>query len=475
MTVLFIFRRDLRIEDNSALNKAIEFAKNNNYKLILAFCFNKKQIKGNPYFSNNSFQFMLESLEELNNKIFGKLSMFDEEDFYEKIKDIKAIAYNIDYTPFSINRDSKIQKFCEKNNISVIEDEDYTLHKIRNKNENMTEPSIKTGSNKAYKKFTPFYEKGLSLTVSEPYTVKLGVKDIINIKTQITLTQYKSDSLKTIKGNRKNGQIIMDQIKDGIYEDYKRNRNIVNHSHSTTKLSAYLKFGCISIRECYKVIKDKYGIRADLIRQLYWREFYANIAYYYPYVLEGMCSNSKTNKSFNNKYDEIKWNVDTINFMKWCKGETGVPLVDAGMRQLNSSGFMHNRLRMITASFLIKDLAIDWRRGERYFATKLVDYDPASNNGGWQWVAGTGTDANPYFRIFNPWNQMKKYDEDCEYIKLWIPELNAIDTKHIQQWYKESVRNMYSSIQYMSPIIDHYTPTGSIQKTKMNEIKERYL
>eukprot|EP00976_Prorocentrum_cordatum_P067882 1178916-Prorocentrum_minimum.AAC.1 len=160
--------------------------------------------------------------------------------------------------------------------------------------------------------------------------------------------------------------------------------------------------------------------------------------------------------------------------MKWCKGETGVPFVDAGMRQLNSSGFMHNRLRMITASFLIKDLAIDWRRGERYFATKLVDYDPASNNGGWQWVAGTGTDANPYFRIFNPWSQMKKYDEDCEYIKLWIPELNAIDTKHIQQWYKESVRNMNSSIQYISPIIDHYTPTGSIRKTKMNEIRERY-
>ena len=140
-------------------------------------------------------------------------------------------------------------------------------------------------------------------------------------------------------------------------------------------------------------------------------------------------------------------------FNKWCKGETGFPLVDAGMRQMNKTGFMHNRLRMVTASFLIKDLHIDWRMGEQYFATQLVDYDPASNNGGWQWVAGTGTDASPYFRIFNPWTQIKRFDKECKYIKKWIPELEHIKPAHITKWFDKHMK--YPEVEYPKPMVNH--------------------
>jgi deoxyribodipyrimidine photo-lyase len=174
-------------------------------------------------------------------------------------------------------------------------------------------------------------------------------------------------------------------------------------------MSAYIKFGCVSIREVFY----NYSIVKALQRELVWREFYANILYHFPNVL---------GHSFKKKYDKIKWSDNKEWFKKWCNGQTGYALVDAGMKQLNTTGWMHNRVRMIVAMFLTKDLLIDWRWGERYFATKLVDYDPASNNGGWQWSASTGTDSQPYFRIFNPDLQIKKYDKDYAYIKKWNPD-----------------------------------------------------
>ena len=181
---------------------------------------------------------------------------------------------------------------------------------------------------------------------------------------------------------------------------------------STTKLSAYIKFGCVSIREVYY----NYHKNRSLLRELIWREFYANIMYYFPHVI---------GSNFKKKYDKIKWSNNKDWFDKWCKGQTGYALVDAGMNQLNTTGWMHNRVRMVVAMFLTKDLLIDWRWGEKYFATKLVDYDPASNNGGWQWSASTGTDAQPYFRIFNPEIQTKKYDKNYDYIKKWNPEYKS--------------------------------------------------
>lgn len=478
MSVLFIFRRDLRLEDNLALNRAIEFANDNKLKLILSFCFDEKQIDKNKYFSNNSFQFMIECLEELSNTLSNQLSFFEEDTFYQKIKDVKAIAFNLDYTPYAVKRDTTIVKYCEKHKIQTLLEEDYTLHKLRNINTNTKpnkfEPSVKTLKNEAYKKFTPFYNEAIQLSVSKPTTEKLEIDNIQTLGNSKLFKKYKSQSDKNMEGGRANGLDILKQIQDDVFKKYKQNRNIVNHPNSTTKLSAFLKFGCISIREVYDTILKKYGKKAELIRQLYWKEFYANIAYFYPHVLEGMSTVRGENKSFTEKYDHIRWDYDEKLFKHWCEGKTGIPLVDAGMSQLNQTGFMHNRLRMITASFLVKDLGIDWREGERYFATKLVDYDPASNNGGWQWVSGTGTDANPYFRIFNPWNQMKDYDKQCEYVKKWIPELSDMDSEDIHKWYDASVREKYKEVKYKAPIVDHYVK-GTFDKSKMDDIKERYM
>jgi deoxyribodipyrimidine photo-lyase len=476
MSVLFVFRRDLRIEDNLALNRAIEFANDNKLKIMLSFCFDEKQIDKNKYFSNNSFQFMIECLEELNNTLSNRLSFFEEDTFYQNIKDVKAIAFNLDYTPYAVKRDDKIIKYCKEHDIQTLSEEDYTLHKLRNINPktNKIEPFVKTGNNDAYKKFTPFYNEAIKHSVSEPKTEKLEIDNIQSLGNSKLLKKYKSESDKNMEGGRTNGLDILKQIQDGVFKEDKKNRNIVNHPNSTTQLSAFLKFGCVSIREVYSTILKKYGKKAELIRQLYWKEFYANITYFYPHVLEGMSTVRGENKSFTEKYDQIKWDYDGALFKHWCNGKTGIPLVDAGMSQLNRTGFMHNRLRMITASFLVKDLGIDWREGERYFATKLVDYDPASNNGGWQWVSGTGTDANPYFRIFNPWNQMKDYDKDCKYVKKWIPELSDVDSIDIHKWYDVSVREKYKEVKYKAPIVDHYLK-GKFDKSKTNYIKEKYM
>lgn len=448
MSVLFIFRRDLRLEDNLALNKAIEYSNENNLNLILAFAFNEEQIENNSYFSNNSFQFMLECLTDLNNNISQNISFFETNDFYKDLKNIKAIAFNLDYTPYARKRDTEIMDFCKKQNppIKVIASEDYTLHGIN---------TVKTLDKKPYEMFTSFYNMCLKEhSVSKPSTKIINLNKVIKVGTLKNPNKYIAKSEKDIIGGRKKALNILKFVKRGVFNNYKTNRDLVNHPNSTTRLSAYLKFGCISIREAFYTIKSKYGRNTDLIKQLYWKEFYANITYHYDYVLYGMLKN-KSNKSFRTKYDNIKWNNDSDNFKKWCNGETGFPIVDAGMNQLNKTGFMHNRLRMITASFLIKNLGIDWKKGEKYFASKLIDYDPASNNGGWQWVAGTGTDASPYFRIFNPWRQSKKFDPHCKYIHYWVNGLKLIKPKHLHKWFDEDIRKLYPDVKYSQPIVNH--------------------
>lgn len=446
MSVLFIFRRDLRIMDNLALNEAIEYAQNNNLNMILAFTFTNEQTAKNQYFSENSFQFMIESLMELNKNVNNKLSFFEDKYFYEKLDDIKAICFNKDYTPYAINRDNEIVQYCKDNDIKVITAEDYTLLPLN---------LVKTVDNKSYKVFTPFYNKCLEhyKQIKPSYTRRLN-KDIIVEKGELNnldkFAKYNNDHL-NVHGGRTHALTKFKHIKKGVHDNYKIKRDIPSHPNSTTELSAYLKFGCVSIRETYYLIKSVYGLRTELIKQLFWKEFYAYITYHYPRVLDGMINES--NKTFNEQYNDIKWKNNDDRFERWCKGDTGFPLVDAGMRQMNETGYMHNRLRMITASFLIKDLHIDWRRGEKYFASKLVDYDPASNNGGWQWVAGTGTDASPYFRIFNPWTQIKRFDNECKYIKEWVDELKYVDINVIKKWNK--VYKQHTDIKYSIPIVDH--------------------
>jgi deoxyribodipyrimidine photo-lyase len=205
------------------------------------------------------------------------------------------------------------------------------------------------------------------------------------------------------------------KIDEELIKSYKQTRDYPGE-YGTSRLSVHLRFGTISIRELASTAKE---LSSTYLNELIWRDFYHMVLWHFPRVRNG--------KAFRSEMDQVSWRNDEKEFRAWCEGKTGYPIVDAGMRELNESGFMHNRVRMITASFLSKHLLIDWRWGEAYFAKKLLDYDYAANNGGWQWSAGTGCDAMPYFRIFNPVTQAKKFDKDLKYIRKWIPELDSLD------------------------------------------------
>jgi deoxyribodipyrimidine photo-lyase len=384
---------------------------------------------------------------------------------------IKSVYFNIDFTPYAIKRDESIIQWCHKNNISCKTFEDYTLLPIN---------TVLNNTQSYYSVFTPFYKRFLSLH-DKIYTVKHSTQNSLakhiykekyigSLKSaQIAKYYDKANPYLFVQGGRENGLRLIERVKDkSQFTLYDKNRDFP-FLDGTTRLSPYLKFGCISIREVYDAVKNTYGINHGLIRELIWRDFYASIVFNKPRVLNGQIDKRKGNLSFKDKYDNLRWMNNNDNFLKWCKGETGVPLVDAAMRQLNTCGWMHNRCRMIVASFLIKDLLIDWRKGEQYFATKLIDYDPASNNGGWQFCSSTGVDAQPYFRIFNPFTQSKKFDVDAQYIKHWVKELNDIPARDIHSW-NVSYKKYASSCDYPSPIVEH-----SIQSKKALQIYKAAL
>jgi deoxyribodipyrimidine photo-lyase len=258
----------------------------------------------------------------------------------------------------------------------------------------------------------------------------------------ISIDDFPTDISPAINGGRKEGLEILKNIK--IQSKYNINRNQL--SYNTTHLSAHNKFGTVSIREVYHAFKALPNGGSDLIKQLFWRDFYYNIMMHDPNALKG---------NYSSKFDGFPWNEPGENFNAWKEGRTGFPVVDACMRELNSTGYMHNRGRMIVADFLIKILRIDWRLGEHYFATKLIDYDPAQNNYNWQWVAGTAPFSQPYFRVFNPWTQAVKFDPECEYIKKWVSELRDVPCDIIHS--SESGDNQSNSNhnKYIQPIVDY--------------------
>jgi deoxyribodipyrimidine photo-lyase len=442
MKTLFIFRRDLRTYDNTTLNQII--SKNPKMEIIPIFIFNKKQIeeKENKYYSKNAVQFLFESLDELDFINFFYTSTNDIDvisKLYDKYK-FETIAFNKDYTPFAIKRDAEIGKWASSKNISVISYEDYTIH-------NMGE--IVKDDNKPYLKFTPYYRKSI---LKKPRSLFSETKfKFITDKTK-SINNYNhlrpaENKMISVNGGRKRALEILGKLKKGQFDNYDKDRDYP-YLDRTTKLSAYIKFGCLSIREIYYSLPLTHGI----VRELFWHDFYAIITFYFPYVF---------NNSFIKKYDAVKWNNNEDFFNKWKQGKTGFPIVDAAMRQLNTIGWMHNRCRMIVASFLVKNLLIDWRKGEEYFAKSLVDYDPSSNNGGWQWCASTGTDSQPYFRIFSPTLQMKKYDPECIYIKKWVKELKDVPNKVILNW--ETKQDQI--INYPIPIINAKTTAAAFVKT----------
>lgn len=456
-TGVFIFTRDLRIVDNNAL----EIANKECDIIIPIFIFTNKQVKTNKYKSDKAYQFMIECIDELNTSIkkqSGKLILLKGElkdTIANILKELQPTKLYItkDYTPFANYRESIIDTLCKKYLVEFNCIEDYLLYE---------NPSI---SGKYYQKFTPYYNSKINIPV-KAFAKKHKIKWLTTHHYTISNTTTIEDQYLTIKdlsfkskylGGRKQALKILNNIK--AHKDYGETRNDLNKE--TTGLSAYMKFGCISSRETFHILKNNLGLKHDLIKQLIWREFYLQLIIGFPRVLQG--------KSLKEKYDNIKWTNNTELYIKWCNGETGFPIVDAGMREMNETGFMHNRARLITASFLVKNLNIDWRLGEQYFATKLIDYDPASNNGNWQWVAGTGADSMPYFRIFNPWTQGKTYDKDAIYIKKWVKELYNIEPKHIHQWDNPEIRKLYPDT-YYEPIIDY-----SKSRKDTLELYKKYL
>jgi deoxyribodipyrimidine photo-lyase len=437
---LFIFRRDFRIIDNNGLNLLNDRCKN----IYTIFIFTLEQVgTGNKYKSDNSVQFMIESLQDLASQISkagGHLYTFfghNDKVVEDCIKawDINIVCFNLDITPYAKERDAKIIKLCEHLKTYVMYDYDYYLHQPG---------TILNGSGEPYQKFTPYYETCFKKKVEAPAKMrKLHLKKSdAHIPNKITLEQALTRFTKVnpnilIHGGRTDAiKTLKTALRTQTH--YVKNHNDLDKQ--TTQLSAYIKFGCLSVREIYKALRSKTAI----IRQIIWRDFYANILYSFPHVL---------GHALKPKYNKIRWHHNETWFKKWCQGDTGFPVVDAGMRQLNTTGYMHNRARLIVASFLVKTLLIDWRKGEEYFATKLTDYDVASNNGNWQWVASTGADSQPYFRIFNPWEQAKNCDPACEYIKQWVPELKDVPVKDILNW--ETTYTEYKDTKYPKPIVDY--------------------
>lgn len=436
---LHIFRRDLRLDDNTALIEALKLSTS----VIPCFIFDKRQIENNDYKSDNCIQFMVRSLHELDNELKKKNSKLY---FFYGIAEevvakllaqlhIKAVFINRDYTPFSQVRDQKIKSVCRDYNVEFQSYADTLLHEP----EEILKPN-----HQPYTIFSHFLKKALELNVPVPqhklyenyYQKPISLEDNHIL---MKLSQKNNPNI-FVKGGRTEALSLLKNVeKLGNYQEIRD----FPYLHGTTQLSAHNKFGTLSIREFYSVIVKCFGKGHTLINELYWRDFFTHVAFHYSAVF---------GESFRRKYKHIDWNNNEMHFLAWCKGETGFPIVDAGMRELNTRGYMHNRIRMIAASFLIKDLHIDWRWGEKYFAQKLVDYDPAVNNGNWQWVASTGCDAQPYFRIFNPWLQQKTYDPDCLYIKYWIPELASIPPKIIHHLGKTEKR---LRLDYPYPIVDH--------------------
>jgi deoxyribodipyrimidine photo-lyase len=434
---LFLFRRDLRLEDNIGLIFALQSAE----QVIPAFIFTKEQIDQNPYRSDHCLQFMLESLEDLEKQLKekGAKLYFFKDNPEEIVKEcifklhIDALIVNKDYTPYSIQRDLKLEKVCKEHKIAFHSFDDALLHP--------PEETLKQDG-KPYTVFTPYHHNALKINVLKPVKTKETNYFHEEIAFAKDASIFPKLSIKNgLKGGRSEALKILKHL--GSLIKYQKLRDFPAED-SVTHLSPYLKFNVCSSREVYAAISHQLDPHHPLIRSLYWRDFFTMIAFFFPHVFKG---------AFRPKYDQLKWSDDRKAFQRWCEGSTGFPIVDAGMREMNQTGFMHNRVRMITASFLVKDLHIDWRWGEKYFAETLIDYDPAVNNGNWQWVASTGCDAQPYFRIFNPWNQQKKFDPDCIYIKKWIPELCDLSAKTIHGWFDK--KNQSQCTNYPSPLLDH--------------------
>jgi deoxyribodipyrimidine photo-lyase len=424
---IFWFRRDLRLEDNAGLYHALR----GGLPVICIFIFDRNILDKLGDKQDARVNFIYDTIKNLKTKVEDLGGMFIVRYGYpEKIWEevitqfsVRTAYTNQDFEKYALDRDEKVENILAKKSINFLRFKD---HVIFDKNE------VLKDDGKPYTVFTPYKNKWLKKleTKSEVGTKKnkgsYFFQSYPNEKYFSAFKFSKKDLKDFPRGKWSDiptlnemgfspSEILIpkEEVPQKIIKSYEENRNFPA-INGTSKLGVHFRFGTISIRE--KARKSS-SLSSVYLSELVWRDFYSQIIAHFPHISEG--------QAFRKEYDAIAWRNDEKGFELWCQGKTGYPIVDAGMRELNSTGYMHNRVRMVVASFLTKHLLIDWRWGEAYFASKLLDFDFASNNGGWQWAAGCGTDAAPYFRIFNPSEQLKKFDSNLVYVKKWVPEFGT--------------------------------------------------
>ncbi|MBL7765321.1 MAG: deoxyribodipyrimidine photo-lyase [Chitinophagaceae bacterium] len=411
---IFWFRRDLRLDDNTALFHALSA-----YEEVLPiFIFDSNILHELPR-NDSRVSFIYDTLQSIHNQLLSLgsglkiLHNTPENAFKDLLTTYSpdAVFTNHDYEPYARERDQNIRKLLDLHGIPLLTFKDQVIFEF---NEVLKEDGT------PYTVYTPYSKK---------WKAKLNGIPPVELNTSSQSSHFRPfdenypfPALSEFGFNPGEYFIPTSANKDAIIKQYHETRDIPS-LEGTTQLGIHLRFGTISIRQ---LVAQAMSMNEKFLNELIWREFYQQILWHFPHVVSS---------SFKKDYDHIQWRNHEDEFKAWCEGRTGYPIVDAGMRQLNQTGWMHNRVRMITASFLTKHLLIDWRWGEAYFAKKLLDFDLASNNGGWQWAAGCGVDAAPYFRIFNPYLQTLKFDPDLKYIRRWVPE--------------------WESLSYPAPIVDH--------------------
>ena len=396
----FWFRRDLRLEDNKGLFEALKSGN----KIIPVFIFDEEILDNLPK-NDARISFIYQTLNTIDKQLKSHnssllIKMGKTTEVWKKLSEdynLQAVFTNKDYEPYAIRRDAKVEEFLTSKNIPLKTFKDQVLFE---------ENEVVKNDGLPYTVFTPYKNKWLQHFSREKDTqeYKIEFDNFHQFNTQFPSLEtigFEESLIKVKPYNLKNLDTY-DEVRDFPSQD------------KTSYLSPYFRFGLVSVR---KMVRFALDTNATFLSELIWREFFMQILYHFPKVI--------TN-NFRQKYDAIPWRNNEEEFEKWCNGETGYPMVDAGMRELNKTGYMHNRVRMITAGFLCKHLLIDWRWGEAYFAEKLLDYELSANNGNWQWAAGTGCDAAPYFRVFNPEAQLKKFDKDLKYIRKWIEDFDEL-------------------------------------------------
>ena len=425
---IFWFRRDLRLQDNAGLYHALK----SDHPVLPIFIFDKKILDYLEDPDDARVTFLHDTLTELKAELEtlgSTLLVFygNPLDAWEKITteySIKKVFTNHDYEPYPLQRDKEIKEFLNAQNIDFQTFKDHVIFEYN---------EVTKDDGKPYTVFTPYSRKWKAKLDSQlndcngqkisfylkPYPTEKYFQNFYKVITPLSIPTLESMNFK-----RSSISIPSKTVARSVVMNYDKTRNFPALAQGTSRLGIHYRFGTISIRA--KALAAM-SLNETYLNELIWRDFYSQILQHFPHIAEG--------KAFRPQYDRIAWRDDEVAFQKWCDGKTGYPIVDAGMRELNATGYMHNRVRMIVSSFLTKHLLLDWRLGEGYFAKQLLDYDFASNNGGWQWASGSGTDAAPYFRIFNPAEQQKKFDADFKYIRRWVPE--------------------YGTPQYPQPIVDH--------------------